>query len=288
MRYPSVKNYIGDELVTGGGESLDVISPIDGSTLSQVFLSTAEDVNLAVKAAKEAFIPWANTPIKERVQIFFKYKRLLEENAEELTQIVQEENGKTYGEAKAEVVKSAELAEVACSMPQILHAEILKVSKGVECREERFPVGVVGCITPFNFPNMVPNWKIPNALGLGNTMVLKPSEVVPLSANKIAELLNEAGLPKGVLNIVHGAQETVEAICDHPDVAAVSFVGSTRVAKIVYKRASGNFNRALALVGAKNRLIVLPEAHVQMTASDVAASMSGCAGERCMVASAMV
>ncbi len=173
-------------------------------------------------------------------------------------------------------------------MPQLIAGEILEVSKGVECRIEHFPLGVVASITPFNFPNMVPNWTIPNALVLGNCMILKPSELVPISANRIAELLKEAGLPKGVFNVVHGSKEAVEAICDNPGIDAVSFVGSTKVAKIVYKRASSNLKRVLALGGAKNHLIVLPDANAEMTASNVAASMSGCAGQRCMAASAMV
>ncbi len=288
MKYQPVTNYIGGELINGSNGSLDVLSPLDGSVITKVFLSSAEDVDKAVQAAKEALPAWSAMPIKERVQIFFKYKQLLEKNMEELTNLIVEENGKTYGEAKAEVLKSAELTEFACSMPQLLSAELLEVSKGVECREERYPVGVVASISPFNFPNMVPNWTIPNALVLGNTMVLKPSEVVPLSAMRIVEILEEAGLPKGVLNIVQGTQEAVEAICDNPDIDAVSFVGSTKVAKIVYKRATSNLKRALALGGAKNHLIVLPDAHVQMTASNVAASMSGCAGQRCMAAAAMI
>ena len=288
MKYEPVKNYIGGELIEASGEKLNVYSPIDGSIISQVTLSTTEDVDKAVQAAKEAFPAWANTTIKERVQIFFKYKQLLEENMDELSKLVQEENGKTYDESKAEVLKSAELTEFACSMPQLISNEVLEVSKGVECREEHDPLGVVASITPFNFPNMVPNWTIPNALALGNTMILKPSEIVPLSANRIAELLTEAGLPKGVFNVVHGAQEAVEAICDHPDIQAISFVGSTRVAKIVYQRGCSNLKRVMALGSAKNHLIVLPDANVEMTASNVAASMTGCAGQRCMAASAMV
>ena len=288
MKYPFVKNYIGEELSDGGKGDIDVLSPANGSVITQVTLSTSEAVDEAVKIAKDAFPLWANTPIKERVQIFFKYKMLLEDNLEKLAKIVVDENGKTLDEAKAEVLKSAELTEFACSMPQLISGELLEVSKGVECREEYFPLGVVASISPFNFPNMVPNWTIPNALVLGNTMVLKPSEQVPVSANKIAELLKEAGLPKGVLNIIHGEKEAVEAICDHPDVEAVSFVGSTHVAKIVYKRATSNLKRALALGGAKNHLIVLPDANVKMTATNVATSMSGCAGQRCMAASVMV
>jgi malonate-semialdehyde dehydrogenase (acetylating)/methylmalonate-semialdehyde dehydrogenase len=213
---------------------------------------------------------------------------LLEKHMAELSALVSEENGKTLDEARAEVEKSIELTEFACSLPQMVGGEILEVSRGVECRTDYYPVGVVGCIVPFNFPSMVPNWTIPNAIALGNTMILKPSESVPLSSMRIAELLKEAGLPDGVLNIVNGDREIVEAICDHPGIEAVSFVGSTKVAKIVYARATSHFKRALALGGAKNHLIVLPDAHPAMTASNVAASMSGCAGQRCMAASAMV
>ena len=288
MKYKPVSNYIGDELISGSNGKLDVLSPLDGSIISQVSLSTAADVEKAVQAAKAAFPAWSGMPIKERVQIFFRYKRLLEENMDELTKLVQEENGKTYDEAKAEVLKSAELTEFACSMPQLISGELLEVSKGVECRVEHYPVGVVASISPFNFPNMVPNWTIPNALVLGNAMILKPSELVPLSANRIAETLKEAGLPKGVFNVVHGSQEAVEAICDHPGIDAISFVGSTKIAKIVYKRATSNLKRVLALGGAKNHLIVLPDANITMTASNVASSMTGCAGQRCMAAAAMV
>ena len=288
MKYPEVKNYIGEELQNGSGNTLDVYSPVNGEIISKVFLSTYEAIDKAVKTAREAFTFWSETPIKERVQVFFRYRQLLEKNFDELAHIVHEENGKILDEAKAEVAKSMELTEFACSMPQLIAGEILEVSKGVECRLEHFPLGVIASITPFNFPNMVPNWTIPNALVLGNAMILKPSELVPISANRIADLLKEAGLPKGVFNVVHGSREAVEAICDHPGIDAVSFVGSTKVAKIVYKRAASNLKRVLALGGAKNHLIVLPDANVQMTASNVAASMSGCAGQRCMAASAMV
>jgi malonate-semialdehyde dehydrogenase (acetylating) / methylmalonate-semialdehyde dehydrogenase len=289
MKYPEVKNYIGGKFIPNStGKFLDVLSPIDGSVLSKVPLSSKEDLNEAVITAKKAFETWSKTPIKERVQVFFRYKTLLEKHMLELSQLVQEENGKTLDEARAEVEKSIELTEFACSLPQLIGGEILEVSKGVECRTDFYPIGVVACIVPFNFPSMVPNWTIPNAIALGNTMILKPSESVPLSSLRIVELLKEAGLPDGVLNIVNGDREIVEAICDHPGIEAVSFVGSTKVAKLVYARASSNFKRALALGGAKNHLIVLPDAHPAMTASNVTASMSGCAGQRCMAASAMV
>jgi malonate-semialdehyde dehydrogenase (acetylating)/methylmalonate-semialdehyde dehydrogenase len=243
---------------------------------------------MAVEAAKAAFPAWSGMPVKERVQVFFRYKTLLEKHLQELSELVMDENGKTFDEARAEVEKSIELTEFACSMPQLVYGEILEVSRGVECRVERKPLGIVASIAPFNFPHMVPHWTIPNALALGNCMILKPSELVPISAQKIASMLKEAGLPDGVLNIVNGDREIVEAICDHPEISAVSFVGSTKVAKIVYQRATGNLKRCTALGGAKNHLVVLPDAHPAMTASNVTASMSGCAGQRCMAASAMV
>jgi malonate-semialdehyde dehydrogenase (acetylating)/methylmalonate-semialdehyde dehydrogenase len=289
MKYPALENYIGGKSApSAGNKFLDVYSPLDGSLLSKVPLSTLSDLDAAVKVAKEAYKTWSKVPIKERVQVFYRYKTLLEKNITELSYLVQEENGKTFDEARAEVEKSIELTEFACSLPQLTAGEILEVSRGVECRTDYCPLGVVASIVPFNFPSMVPNWTIPNAIALGNTMILKPSEVVPLSSLKIAELLKEAGLPDGVLNIVNGDREIVEAICDHPGIEAVSFVGSTKVAKIVFARASASFKRVLALGGAKNHLIVLPDAHPQMTASNVSASMSGCAGQRCMAASAMV
>jgi malonate-semialdehyde dehydrogenase (acetylating) / methylmalonate-semialdehyde dehydrogenase len=288
-KYPDVRNYIGGTYVDNGDRDyLDVTNPADGSVISRVPLCGQTEVDRAVDAARKAAPGWAGLPIKERVQVFFRYKTLLEKNIDELAALISEENGKIRSEAAAEVLKSAELCEFACSLPQIVPGEVLEVSRGVECRVERYPVGVVASITPFNFPNMVANWTIPNAIALGNCMILKPSEQVPLSAGRIAELLLEAGLPPGVLNVVHGGQATVEAICDHPYIDTISFVGSTHVAKIVYRRATANLKRALALGGAKNHLIVMPDAEPEMTSSNVVASMSGCAGQRCMAASVMM
>jgi malonate-semialdehyde dehydrogenase (acetylating)/methylmalonate-semialdehyde dehydrogenase len=288
MKYPEVRNYVGGEFVTGTHPFLDVFSPGDGSVISRVPLSSGAVVDAAVAAAQAVFPGWSSLPIKERVQVFYRYRALLERDIESLTALVTEENGKVYAEAKAEILKSIELTEFACSLPQITAGEVMEVSRGVECRIERFPLGVVASITPFNFPNMVPNWTIPNAIALGNCMILKPSELVPLSSNRIAELLKEAGLPDGVLQIVHGGKDVVEAICDHPGIEAVSFVGSTKVAKIVYRRGTATLKRVLALGGAKNHLIVMPDADVAMTSSNVVASMTGCAGQRCMAASVMV
>lgn len=287
-QYPPVKNFIAGRFERNGQQSMDIYSPLTGEVISTLPLSTRKDLDAAVEAAKAAFPAWAALTIKERVQVFFRYRALLEKHMAELTELVHVENGKTHDEARAEVEKSIELTEFACSLPQLVQGEVLEVSKGVECRIEHKPLGVVASIAPFNFPNMVPHWTMPNAIALGNCMILKPSELVPLSAIRMAELLKEAGLPDGVFNIVNGDREIVEAICDHPDIQAVSFVGSTKVAKIVYQRATSNLKRCTALGGAKNHLLVMPDAHPDMTATNVTASMSGCAGQRCMAASAMV
>ncbi|MDQ3017548.1 MAG: CoA-acylating methylmalonate-semialdehyde dehydrogenase [Bacteroidota bacterium] len=286
--FPETQNFIAGKYVAQRNRTLNVITPISGDVISSVTMSDSEELDRAVIAAKEAFPGWSGTTIKERVQVFYRYKTLLEKHLSELAYLVHVENGKTIEEATAEVEKSIELTEFACSLPQLVMGEVLEVSKGVECRVEHKPLGVVASIAPFNFPNMVPHWTIPNAIALGNCMILKPSEQVPMSAMRISQLLCEAGLPDGVLNIVHGDKEIVELICDHPDIEAVSFVGSTKVAKIVYRRATGNLKRCIALGGAKNHLIVLPDAHLEMTASNITASMSGCAGQRCMAASAML
>lgn len=288
LQATEVKNYIAGKFSTGTKKTMEVTSPIDGTALAIVPLSTMLELNAAVEAAQAAFKIWSTTPIKERVQIFFRYKTLMEKNLQELSELVQKENGKTFDEAKAEVEKSIELTEYACSMPQLIAGKVLEVSRGVECRLDHKPVGVVASIAPFNFPHMVPHWTIPNALVLGNCMILKPSEKVPISSMRIAEMLKEAGLPDGVFNVVNGDREIVEAICDHPGIQGVSFVGSTKIAKVVYIRSTSNLKRCLALGGAKNHLIVMPDAHPEMTASNVTASMSGCAGQRCMAASAMV
>lgn len=289
MKYNRLQNFINGSFTNiASTRTIPVISPIDGTLLTELPCSSATDLNQAVQAAKNAFPAWSRTPIKDRVQVFFRYKRLLEQNLQPLATLISEENGKTIAEAMQEVEKCIELTEFATSLPQLVAGEVLEVSAGVECRTTHVPLGIVAAIVPFNFPAMVPNWTIPNALTLGNCMIIKPSEKVPLSLGLLAYLLKEAGLPDGVFNIVQGDSEIVEAICDHPDILAVSFVGSTKVAKLVYQRATGNLKRCLALGGAKNHLLVLPDAKPDMTAQNIAASMSGCAGQRCMAASAMV
>lgn len=288
MKYPAIRNHVGGKPVESRGESADVISPLDGSKLSSVPLSTAADVDAAVRVAAAAFPAWAGETLRRRSQVAYAYRALLLKHIDELAGLIHEENGKTIDEARAELVRAIEVTEFACSLPQLACGEVLEVSKGVECRVERAPLGVVASVVPFNFPAMVPHWTIPIAITLGNTMVFKPSEKVPLTAARTAELLTEAGLPPGVFNLVHGQRAVVEALCDHPDVRAITFVGSTAVAKGVYVRATSKLKRVLSLGGAKNHLFVLPDAQVGPTATNVLASMAGCAGQRCMAAASML
>jgi len=267
---------------------IEVVSPLDGSILGKVPRGGADDISRAVSKAEAAFLEWGVQTVKERVQVLFRFKQLLEINIDEISDLVSQENGKTHAESKAEVAKGIEVTEFATSLPQIMQQETLEVSRGVYCEQKRFPLGVVAGITPFNFPAMVPLWMIPIALATGNTFILKPSEQVPLSANVLGDYLSQAGLPDGAFNVVHGGKEAVEAITDHPGIKAVGFVGSSNVAKIVYDRSTLKGKRALALGGAKNHLIVMPDADPEITASNVVASAYGCAGQRCMAASVLV
>jgi malonate-semialdehyde dehydrogenase (acetylating)/methylmalonate-semialdehyde dehydrogenase len=288
MKYSPVCNWIDGRPVPFDGEHLDVISPVDGSTLSRVPLSTPAVLDAAVSAARRAFPEWSARTIKERSQVFYTYRALLAKHEAELTELIHQENGKMADEAKAEVAKAIEVTEFACSLPQLVAGEVLEVSPGVECHVRHFPLGVVASVTPFNFPCMVPHWTIPVALCLGNCLILKPSEKVPLTAQRTSQLLHQAGLPQGAMSVVHGDRRVVEAICDHPDIAALSFVGSTAAARQVYVRAAAALKRVLALGGAKNHLVVLPDADVYATAANVVASVTGCAGQRCMAAASLV
>lgn len=288
MKYATVRNFIGGEFLEHSGDHAPVLSPIDGSELSRVPLSTSTEIAAAVQNASSAFPAWSKKTIKERAQVAYRYRELLLGHIDELAALIREEHGKTHDEGRAELVRAIEITEFACSLPQLVAGEVLEVSPGIECRVDRSPLGVVASIVPFNFPMMVPHWTIPIAITLGNTLVFKPSEKVPLSAVRTAELLAEAGLPAGVFNVVHGERPVVEAICDHPDIRAVTFVGSTAVAKNVYVRSTGRLKRVLSLGGAKNHLIVLPDAAPEQTATNVVSSMAGCAGQRCMAAASMV
>ena len=288
MKYAALANYIQGFYAPASPRSQDVTSPVNGELLTTVPLANESELQMAIESAKQAFPGWSDLTLRQRCDVFYRYRNLLQDNLEELSRVCHEENGKTIAESKAEVLKAIELTELACSLPNLVAGESLEVSPGFDCSIQQAPLGVVACITPFNFPIMVPHWTIPMALELGNTMIFKPSEQVPISGARIAELLTEAGLPDGVFNVVHGDRHTVEAICDHPDIEAITFVGSTPVAKSVYARATSTYKRALAMGGAKNHLIVMPDADVEHTAANVAASACGCAGQRCMAAATMV
>lgn len=287
--YIPADNVIDGQIVKPSGTTtVDILNPRHGKAMSTVTFGTAADVDTAVASAQKAFSDWKTWPIRERSQILYKARDIMLRDLEELTWLLSHENGKTYGESKAEVLKGIECLEYGCSLPNLAANESLEVSRGVNCEMRYEPLGVVAGVTPFNFPFMVPLWMLPQALAGGNAFILKPSEVVPLSALKLAAIFQEAGLPDGLLNIVQGGQEVVEALCDHPGIAALGFVGSTRVAKIVYGRAAATGKRALALGGAKNHLIVVPDADVKLTTENVVASFSGCAGQRCMAASVLL
>ncbi len=287
--FGKLKHWVGNkEVESKTTKYLPLFTPYTGETIGEVPLGTAEDVNSAVAVAKTAFKTWSNTNIKERVQVMFRLKTLMERDFEELKQLVSLENGKTLAEAHGDVAKAIEVLEFGCSIPNKISAPMLEVSNGIYCQVIKEPIGVVASIVPFNFPVMCPMWTIPIALTVGNTMILKPSEQVPLGSMKLAALLKEAGLPDGVLNVVHGGVDVVNAICDNTDIKALSFVGSTKVAKIVYGRAAMAGKRVLALGGAKNHLICMPDANLETAPMQIVDSAMGCAGQRCMAASMMV
>lgn len=282
-------HFVGGEQIVPAHEPLiEINSPLDGRVLGAVPIASEATVNAAVASASQAFRQWANTPVKDRVQVLFRFKALLERDIAVLAELIHAENGKTIAEGRAEIEKGIEVLEFATSLPQIWHQEKLEVSRGVDCEYQRYPLGVVLSVVPFNFPAMVPMWTIPIAIGCGNAFILKPSEQVPLTSIHLGELLKEAGLPNGIFTVVHGQRATTEMLIDHPDVVAVSFVGSTNVAKTVYQRATALGKRALALGGAKNHLVVVPDADPEITAKNVVASAMGCAGQRCMAASVLL
>lgn len=289
VKAATLSNIIGGKLVESkSGRSLPVTSPTTGEVIAHVPLSTPEELDAAVRAAAAAQRDWGRQTTKDRVQVMFRLKALLEERTSELADVIVRENGKTPAEAKGSVVRGIECVEFATSLPQMAADRVLEVSRGIECRMHRYPLGVVASITPFNFPLMVPLWMAPLALACGNAVVLKPSEQTPLSAMELAKVFKAAGLPDGLFSVVHGDRVIVEAICDHPEIKAIGFVGSTRVAQAVYARGAKNGKRVRAMGGAKNHLIVMPDADQDMTISNVVASATGCAGQRCMAASVML
>ncbi|GEN32778.1 MULTISPECIES: CoA-acylating methylmalonate-semialdehyde dehydrogenase [Aneurinibacillus] len=285
-----LKNFINGSWVDARTDRFEeVINPATDETIAKTPLSSREDVAQAVAAAKAAFEGWRETPITERSKLMFKLHALLLEHQEELAELITKENGKTYHEAYAELLRGFESVEFVCGLPTLMMGDnLLNVSRGIDTQMVRFPLGVVAGITPFNFPGMLPLWMFPLAIACGNTFVLKPSEKTPLSAVRIVELAQKAGVPDGVINIVHGAHDAVNGLLEHTDVKAVSFIGSQPVAEYIYKTASKHGKRVQALAGAKNHHLVMPDADLDKTAEILVNSAFGCAGERCLAASVVV
>lgn len=281
-------NLVGTNWQSGHGKKIDIYSPYNGKIVGIINASNSTDVNTAIERAQTASLSWGKTPIKERTTIMFKFREILLRDIDKISNIVSLECGKTLPEAKAELMKGVEVLEFALSLQNLDSASKLEVSRGVHCEYRREPIGVVASITPFNFPGMVPMWTIPIALTLGNAYVWKPSEKTPLTSVLIGEALLEAGLPEGVMTILQGDSETVNAIIDHHHVKALAFVGSSKIAKIVYQRATNLGKRALCLGGAKNHIILLPDADPEMCGIGIADSFTGCAGQRCMAASVLL
>ena len=285
-----VSNYInGRWRQPNATEWLEVSNPATGEPVAQVPISTAIDVGAAVDAAAAAYSEWRRTPPEDRIQPLFKLKQLLEDHIDELARIITQENGKTVSEAKGELRRAIENVEVACGIPMMMQGYNLEdVARGIDEMMIRQPVGVVAAITPFNFPAMIPFWFLPYAIACGNTFILKPSERVPLTMRRAFELLDQIGLPAGVVNLVNGGKAAVDALLDHPKVRALSFVGSTPVAKYVYARSGANGKRAQCQGGAKNHVIVLPDADMEMATQIIGDSAFGCAGQRCLAVSVAV
>jgi len=285
-----VPNYINGEWQNSSSpEWQDVVNPATAEVLASVPLSSNDDVTSAIEAAAAAFPAWRRTPPEDRIQPLFKLKQLLEGHIDELSRIITLENGKTFAESKAELRRAIENVEVACGIPMMMQGYNLEdVARGIDETMIRQPLGVVAAITPFNFPGMIPFWFLPYAIACGNTLVMKPSERVPLTMRRAFELLEQTGLPKGVVNLVNGGKSAVDTLLDHPKVRAISFVGSTPVAKYIYARAGANGKRAQCQGGAKNHVIVLPDADMKMATQIISDSAFGCAGQRCLAVSVAV
>jgi len=285
-----VRNFIGGRWEEKDGRDTEpVYNPATGEVVAETPLSTKEDVDRAVKQAEAAFPGWAATPVIERARVLFRFQALLEEHFEELRDLVTLENGKDARDAGGEVRRGIEVVEFACGMPTLMMGETVRdVARGIDNSSWRYPLGVVAAITPFNFPCMVPLWTIPVAIGAGNAYILKPSERTPLCAVKLGELLSEAGLPDGVFNIVNGSHDVVNGILEHPGIEAVSFVGSQPVAEHVYTHGSAHGKRVQALAGAKNSMVVMPDAVLDQAVPNIISSAYGNAGERCLAGSVLV
>jgi malonate-semialdehyde dehydrogenase (acetylating)/methylmalonate-semialdehyde dehydrogenase len=270
-------------------DTVPIVDPATGELLAAMPLSSADEVDEAVRAASAAFLSWRRTPPGERIQPLFRLKALLDANLKELARIITRESGKTLAESEAELKRGIENVEVAAGIPSLMMGATLEdIASGIDETMVRQPLGVVGVITPFNFPAMIPLWFLPYAVACGNTVVLKPSERTPMAMNRVCELMDQAGLPSGVINLVQGGKDTVTAIIDHPDVRAISFVGSTAVARFVYGRAASNGKRAQCQGGARNPVVVLPDADMDMACRIIADAAFGCAGQRCLASSVAI
>lgn len=287
-----LKNYInGTWVVSKELNTIDVINPATQEVLGKVpyGVKTSDDFGMAVDAAAEAYKSWSQSPVMQRVQPLYHLKRLLEENLEDLARTITMECGKTLAESRGELQRAIENVEVACGMPVMMQSEFSEnIAGGIDEFMIRQPLGVCGCISPFNFPGMIPFWFLPYAIAAGNTFIIKPSEKVPLTMIKAFELIEQLDLPKGVLQLVHGGKETVDAMLDHPEVKAISFVGSTKIARYVYQRGTANGKRVQAQGGAKNPVVILPDADIEMSTNIVTDSTFGCAGQRCLAASNII
>jgi len=287
---PIARHFVAGQFLTSPpiNRLAPLFSPVDGSALGGVHAADPQLVDHTVQTAAKAFKSWGVLPIKERVQVLYRFKSILESKLQTIAAQITAENGKTLAESAAGIQRGIEIVEYAASLPQLFPGEFMEVSSGVDCYTRRFPLGVVAGITPFNFPAMVPLWMFPMAIASGNTFILKPSEQVPFTPLLLASALQEAGLPDGVFNVLQGDRQTVEALLDHPGIQAAAFVGSTPVARAVYHRGTQANKRMLTLGGAKNHLVVVPDADPIVTAKNVVSSAVGCAGQRCMAASVLI
>ncbi|HJF67156.1 CoA-acylating methylmalonate-semialdehyde dehydrogenase [Staphylococcus kloosii] len=282
----TLKNYInGSWIESKAKEEIDVFNPATKELIAKVPVSTREELDYAAEVAQQSFEQWKEVPVPKRARILFKFQQLLIENKNTLAEIITKENGKNLTEALGEVQRGIENVEFACGAPSLMMGDSLSsIATNIEGTNYRYPIGVIGGITPFNFPMMVPCWMFPMAIAMGNTFIIKPSEKTPLLVNKLVDLLEEAGLPKGVFNVVHGAHDVVNGICENEHIKGVSFVGSKPVGAYVYKKATDNLKRAQCLTGAKNHTIVLNDANLDQAVKDIIGAAFGSAGERCMAA----
>src|SRR5580704_16760473 len=281
--------YVNGKWEDSSGSLHPVTNPAVGEVIANVPYSTADEVDRVAKLAHAAFLKWREVPVVDRVQVLYRYKTLLDKYTDDVARILSTENGKTFGDAQASVRRAIQMVEVACGMPTLMMGDSLEnVSRGIDSQSIRQPLGVCAGISPFNFPAMVPMWMYPFAIACGNTFILKPSEKVPMTPSRTADLLHDAGLPEGVYNLIHGDKVAVDALLEHPLVRAISFVGSTPVAKYIYETAAKHGKRVQALGGAKNHLVVMPDANVEKSVEAIMSSAFGAAGERCLAGSVLV